>query len=148
MTLLSTQHADSQMWYSASPIERILAYKAGIPAATVEKTAKMLGLSSSQLSKLLGLYPSSIARKINGQKMLSPEQTERVAGVLYLIGQIEVMVKKNTDEVFDAKKWFSRWIWEPVPALEGKPAAEYLDTHEGQRLISRVLSAAVSGVYL
>jgi hypothetical protein len=50
-------------------------------------------------------------------------------------------------EGFDASRWVGEWLERPLPALGGAKPAEYMDTMEGQELISRLLAQAQSGAY-
>jgi hypothetical protein len=53
----------------------------------------------------------------------------------------------GTAEGFDASRWVGEWLERPLPALGGAKPAEYMDTMEGQELISRLLAQAQSGAY-
>ena len=48
---------------------------------------------------------------------------------------------------FDAGKWLTDWMERPLPALGGSRPAEYMDTIEGQEMISRILAMMQSGAY-
>lgn len=52
----------------------------------------------------------------------------------------------NADQ-FDAAKWVSNWLTAPLPALGGQTPASYMDTFEGQKLVSNLLAQAQSGAY-
>ena len=63
--------------------------------------------------------------------------------------QIDTMLgESGTREGFDAAQWLANWLQLPLPALGGRVAVEYLDKDEGQKLVSQLLAATRSGVYL
>jgi hypothetical protein len=65
-----------------------------------------------------------------------------------LIGQVEVMLSQSgTGEKFDADRWVGAWLDHPLPALGGARPAEYMDTIEGQELVSGLLAQSQSGAY-
>jgi uncharacterized protein (DUF2384 family) len=71
-----------------------------------------------------------------------------VVGMAKLIGQVQTMVEESGDPTgFDAAQWLARWLDEPLPALDGKRPAEYMDTAEGRDLVSNLLAMAQSGAY-
>lgn len=73
--------------------------------------------------------------------MLSAEDSERVTGMSNLIGQVQAMVEQSGHpEGFDAAKWIAHWLEESSPALGGECPAAYMDSMEGQKLVSNLLS--------
>ena len=65
-----------------------------------------------------------------------------------LIEQIQAMVNRGGDPAgFDAAKWLTAWLDEPLPALGGACPAEYLDTQAGQAIVSDLLAMMESGAY-
>jgi uncharacterized protein (DUF2384 family) len=48
---------------------------------------------------------------------------------------------------FDATRWLTHWMEEPIPALGGASPADYMDTIEGQEMISRLLATMQTGAY-
>jgi uncharacterized protein (DUF2384 family) len=48
---------------------------------------------------------------------------------------------------FDAARWLTHWMEEPIPALGGASPSEYMDTIEGQEMISRLLATMQTGAY-
>lgn len=79
------------------------------------------------------------------------EDSEKIVGLAKLVGQVETMLDQSGDpelmKDFDARKWLARWIEEPIPALGGKRPADYMDTFEGQEMVSRLLSMMQTGAY-
>jgi len=102
--------------------------------------------------RILHLSPATVNRKAQRNEELSAEDGERVLGVTTLIGQVEEMLRNSGDpdqvRGFDAAKWVARWLDEPIPALGGQCPGDYMDTIEGQRVISNLLATMQSGAYL
>ena len=69
-------------------------------------------------------------------------------GLAKLVGQLEAMVEESGDpEGFDALGWLSDWLREPLPALGGNRPIGFLDTMEGQAVVSQALAQMQSGAY-
>jgi uncharacterized protein (DUF2384 family) len=59
-----------------------------------------------------------------------------------------VLLQQSGDpKGFDAAKWVGQWLEQPSPALDGKRPAEYMDTNEGQHLVSGLIAKMQSGAY-
>ena len=69
-------------------------------------------------------------------------------GVARLVAQVQRIVDESGDpEGFDATAWTSRWLDEPLPALNGVCPVDLLDTMEGQALVSNAIAQIQSGAY-
>jgi putative toxin-antitoxin system antitoxin component (TIGR02293 family) len=131
-----------------APQERIDAIKRGVPAKAVVKLAKKMNVSKDSLIGALDIPRTTFNRRERENKPLSKAESERVLGVQALIGQVEDMIRESGNpEGFDAAQWVASWLAEPVPALGGARPATYMDTIEGQKLISDLLATAQSGAY-
>ncbi|RZI40451.1 DUF2384 domain-containing protein [Herbaspirillum sp. HC18] len=105
-------------------------------------------MAKEALIDTLRLSRATVNRKARDNMTLSQDESERVLGVEYLIGQVENMVQESGDpEGFDAAKWVSNWLNSPLPALDGQKPASFMDTVEGQKLVSNLLATAQSGAY-
>jgi putative toxin-antitoxin system antitoxin component (TIGR02293 family) len=134
--------------YGLGPAERIALVKRGIPAGDVFKIAKTIGRPKERLMKVLGLPRATVDRKARAHQPLSIEHGERLIGFSKLVGQVQVMVEQSGDPTgFDAAKWLGEWFERPLPALGGKCPAEYMDTSEGQQLVSSLIAKMQSGAY-
>lgn len=72
----------------------------------------------------------------------------RAIDCAHLIAQLETMVQESGDpRGFDVAKWLSRWLAEPLPAFGGKRPVDFMDTPEGQALVSSTLAKMQSGAY-
>ena len=134
--------------YRASPTDRIRIIKDGVPAAKAKSMTAALDLDQQVFFDALNLKTATVNRKALRGEPLSPEDGERVVGVAKLVGQLEAMLEESGDPAgFDAPRWLSRWLREPLPALGGVRPIELLDTMEGQSLVAAALSRIQSGAY-
>lgn len=134
--------------YYAGPKEKISVIKQGLPAEHVGALAEVMDMPKETLITTLRLSRASINRKARNTKALSQDETERVLGVESLIGQVEAMLIESGDPTgFDAAKWTSTWLNSPLPALDNQTPASYMDTIEGQKMISTLLATAQTGAY-
>lgn len=134
--------------YRSTGLERVQMIREGVAAAALEQIVRNMGIPKDRLYGTLRLPRSTIDRKIRSNDALSAEHSERVIGLERLIGQVEVMVAQSGDpEGFDADRWVGAWLETPLPALGGAKPAEFMDTMEGQELVSRLLAQSQSGAY-
>jgi putative toxin-antitoxin system antitoxin component (TIGR02293 family) len=135
--------------FLAQPQERILAIKQGVPASHVGALAARMAIPKEQLIDTLRLSRATVDRKARSEEPLSQDESERVLGIEYLIGQVENMViESGNPEGFDAAKWISGWLNSPLPALNNQTPASYMDTIEGQKMVSNLLATVQSGAYV
>lgn len=134
--------------YKLAPQDRIDAIRQGVSAEEVLTLSSKMAIPKEWLLATLGLSRATLSRKDRSGKPLPKEVSERVLGVQALIGQVEEMVKESGNpENFDAAKWVSEWLNSPLPALGGRHPATYMDTVEGQKLISNLLAMAQTGAF-
>jgi putative toxin-antitoxin system antitoxin component (TIGR02293 family) len=134
--------------YTASGVERIAMIRRGVPAVALNEIVRKMAISKERLYATLRFPTSTIDRKIRNNDALSAEHSERLLGLERLIGQVEVMLSQSgTGEKFDADRWVGAWLDHPLPALGGARPAEYMDTIEGQELVSGLLAQSQSGAY-
>lgn len=134
--------------FKTDPVERIRFVKEGIQAAVAKMIIADLAMSAAQTCQALGVPISTINRKAKTQAVLSRDEGERVLGLAKLVGQVEEMVEGAADaEGFDARAWTARWLSEPLPALGGARPLDFMDTMEGQALVSDTLARVQSGAY-
>ena len=132
--------------FNLSPQGRIALIRQGIPASTITSLSARMGMSKEILLNSLGLSRATISRKEKDAIVLSSDESERVLGVENLIAMVQTMVEESGDPTgFDAARWVSEWLTEPLPALGGETPASYLDTFEGQKLVANLLAMIQSG---
>ncbi len=132
-------------------IARIALVRQGIPAARVEEVAARLGLSKEKLYSAIGVARATVDRKIREGRLLSADESERLLGVMRLIGQVERMMEESGDPdappEYDPVRWLGEWLDDPNPALGGERPAALLDTADGRELVSNLLGSMQSGAY-
>lgn len=134
--------------YWASPFERIEMIKGGIPATEVKRVFADLAIGQGAAFKALGLSPATVNKKAKQDQILSRGESERVIGIVKLVGQLEAMIQESGNpEGFDAAAWMAQWLKEPLPAFGGVRPIDLIDTMEGQALVSTVLTQMQSGAY-
>lgn len=135
-------------WYQLAPAEKIAAIRQGMPARSISELSQAMDMPQDDLILCLGLSRATVNRLALRHQPLSPADTERVAGIHALIGQLQAMSEPNVAiPAREAAKLTARWIRTPMPALGGRTAASYLDTVEGQKFISDILAMTQSGAY-
>lgn len=132
----------------ATPLERIRLIRNGVPAAALVRTSQEMGLSKEKVMALLHFTRATVNRRLKAQDVLPADYSERVIGLQKLIGQVEIMVGQSGDATgFDAAQWVAAWLEQPVAALGYARPAEFMDTVEGQELVSSLLAKMQSGAY-
>lgn len=120
----------------------------GLPAQAVAALADALDMSRDELTREMGLPRSTVERKLREGGHLGQAESERVLGVVRLIGQVRRIVEESGDPTgFDAPLWVAHWLQTPVPALGGRPPMAYMDTAEGRAVVSQLVEQMQSGAY-
>jgi len=134
--------------YRATPADRIRMVKEGVSAWVAKRLVSDLYVEQQTLFSALNLSTATVNRKVARQEALAPSEGERVVGVAKLVGQLQAILEESGDpKGFDAQAWISTWLREPLPPLGGAPPLEYLDTMEGQAMVSEALARVQSGAY-
>lgn len=131
--------------FHATPIERVRLIKAGLPAAAVKEIWADFTPSSGIIFESLRISRASIVTGAARGQVLPTAPSERILGLLALVGQVEAMARPA--EGFRAPKWMAAWLTEPAPALGGQRPAAFLDTMEGRSLLSSLLAQMQSSAY-
>jgi uncharacterized protein (DUF2384 family) len=134
-----------------TPLERVALLRAGVPTAVIPLLVEAMGISREQLYETVGLARSTGDRKLKKGQWLEIGQAEALLEMARLIGQVERMLEESGDpdlpRDFSAARWFADWLYDPLPALGGRPPAELMDTAEGRSVISRLLLQMQTGAY-
>jgi uncharacterized protein (DUF2384 family) len=126
--------------YLAEPLQRISAIRNGVEQAEVVALAADLNIPVRHLRKDL--------RVPNGSSRCSRNASERVFGLMALIGQVDTMVRRsNPDVEFGAAAWLGTWLSSPVGALGGVRPASLLDTMSGMAILSNLLALSESSAF-
>jgi putative toxin-antitoxin system antitoxin component (TIGR02293 family) len=139
---------DPAQVYGAAPHERILAFKAGVPARHIDVLSARMKITKECLIDTLRLSRATVNRKVRSEDALSQDESERVLGLESLIGQVQSMVEESGRPAdFDAATWIARWLYQPLPALAGDTPASFMDSIEGQKMVANLLAMTQSGAY-
>lgn len=134
--------------YRTPVMERIRLITEGVPAADAKRWIEIATLGRNTTLKALDLPVATFNKKVKANAKLSPAESERVIGFARLVGQIEAMLADaDGPPEFDAKAWLARWLTEPLPALGNAKPIDFMNTMEGQALVSRTLAQIASGAY-
>lgn len=134
--------------YRASGAEFVGRVHAGVPARHLVRIVQRMHIPKERLYAFLRLPRSTLDRKIQNHENLPAEYTERVLGLERLVGQVQAMVAQSGNpDGFDADRWVGEWLDRPLTALGGAKPADFMDTMEGQKLISQLLAQSQSGAY-
>jgi len=135
-------------FFASEPMQLVTIIRSGVPATATTALAGTLGLSQDQLFKDLGFARATVVRKVSKNENLSSEQSERVVGLMKLIGQVATMIAESGEPTgFDAARWVGEWIHKPNPALGAVRPAELMDTVQGQKIVSDLLLKMQTGAY-
>ena len=134
--------------YRADPMEVVQTVKAGVQPEVVYQLARSKKISKEALIETLGLSRATVQRKSSTKTPLSVDASSRVVGITRLIGQVQDIVNSSGDPAgFDAAQWVAAWLEQANPALDGRKPANFMDTAEGQQLVSRLLAQVLGGAY-
>jgi len=137
--------------FRTTPVDRIDLIRSGVNAADFKNFVSRLDIQQEKVFTMLDIATATVNRKASRNESLSREDSEKVVGMAKLIGQVEAMLEESGDPElmhdFDAARWLTHWMEEPVPALGGATPADYMDTIEGQEMISRLIATMQTGAY-
>ena len=134
--------------YQSQVMDRIGLITRGVQAADAKAWLDVPHIGTIVLLNALDLSVATFNRKVKANATLSAAESERVLGFARLVGQVEAMIEESGDPSgFDARSWLGRWLTEPLPALGNARPIDFMNTMEGQNLVSQTLAQAVSGAY-
>ena len=138
-TPANAQHVDWMVLHRETPWERIQRIKVGLPVYWLDHTALALGIPMKDMALMLGIGRS--ARKGTAVAThLATDASERLLGLMCLVGQVQTIVAESGKPCgFDAGRWLGNWLLCPQAALQGRKPSEFLDTVQGQLLLSGLL---------
>jgi putative toxin-antitoxin system antitoxin component (TIGR02293 family) len=134
--------------YRAPVMDRIRLMTSGVPADEAKQWLEIASLGRNATLKALDLPVATFNRKVKAKARLSPAESERVIGFARLVGQVEAMLEgADVPPAFDARAWLARWLTDPLPAFGNARPIDFMNTMEGQTLVSETLARIESGVY-
>ena len=134
--------------YRASAAERVQFIRHGVAPEVVNLTITDMGITKTSLYTTLDFPTSTMKRKSAKDQVLPSALSERMIGLQKLIGQAQTMVEESGNpEEFNAALWVAQWLERPLGSLGGQKPAHFMDTIQGQELVSDVLARMQSGAY-
>jgi putative toxin-antitoxin system antitoxin component (TIGR02293 family) len=129
-------------------MERIHMIRAGMPASAITRLADDMAVSRDRIYDWVRIPRATGNRKISAAVDLNPDETEKMMGIMDLVGQVEKMVTESGDTLaFDAAQWTAHWLDEPNPALGNHTPGDLMDSAEGRVIVSRLVAQLQSGAY-
>jgi putative toxin-antitoxin system antitoxin component (TIGR02293 family) len=110
----------------------------GLPAASVERVAKHLDLSTTQMLELADITSSTYFERKKRRQPLAPEASERV----YRIAKAVEAAEAYFDDAARARRWLAR----AKVALGGRSPLEVAGTAEGAEYVVALLGRMAHGV--
>ena len=136
--------------FLSTPMARIELIRNRVAAADFKRFATELA-SQERVCHMLAIATASVNRKASRDETLTLDESARIIGLAKIIGQVEAMVAESGDPSeaagFNARKWLMSWLGQPIAALGGKRPAGFMDTIEGQQMISKLIAMMQSGAY-
>ena len=127
--------------FLATPLECIALIRRGVPAEHILALANKMQIFQPDLIRTLCLPVLEISQKIQEKIILSQEESERVLGMDYLIGQAENLAHNfGTAKGFNPARWISAWLFVPQPELGNEMPGSLMDTVEGQKFVPHFLA--------
>lgn len=110
--------------------ELIAALKAGLPSERVETLKNALEIPTYQLTELVGIPSSTLARRRQAGRLVK-EESERIYRIADLL--------LHAAEVFGTLDRARRWLQKPQFALGGSTPLAFADTEPGVREVNDLL---------
>jgi putative toxin-antitoxin system antitoxin component (TIGR02293 family) len=134
----------------ATPLELVEVERSGVGGRLLKDIAKKMDIPTSRLFVMIGVPKATAEKKAASNEPITGAGGQAAIGMVRLLGIAQSIVENSTADVkdFDVSKWLGRWLERPQPSLGGKRPAEFLDTPTGLEVVSRLLGAVESGVYL
>lgn len=136
---------------AATPMQLVDVERKGVGGRLLKDIALQMKIPAGRFFDIIGVPKATAEKKASSNEVIAGAGGQAALGMVRLLGIAQSIVDKSTAAEaadFDAAKWLGQWIERPQPALGGKKPAEFLDTPTGIEVVSRVLGAIESGVYL
>jgi hypothetical protein len=145
---LTSLRLDYCALWQASALERCRLVEGGLPLSVVTQLAEDTGVTQSQLTEWLRISAEFYGHQIRGERSLPSTPSERVLGLVRLVGQIETIARESGDpQGVDAPRWMAAWLAQRTPALGGRIPAEIVWLADGREMLSNILGTMASGAY-
>ena len=135
----------------ATPMQLVDVERNGVRGRLLKDIALTMNIPTSRFFSIIGVPKATAERKASENQVIAGTGGQAALGMVRLLGIVQGIVENSTAagaRNFDVAKWLGQWIERPQPALGGKKPADFLDTPTGVEVVSRILGAIESGVYL
>lgn len=122
-----------------TPLELAPIIREGLPPGSFEAVAARLEMSVPATAEALGLAKRTIARRIERNQPLAPEESERVVRVARVLAE--------ATSVLGSFEKARRWVSKPSRALGGEVPLSLLDTDVGASAVFEELGRIEHGVF-
>ena len=120
------------------PTGLVSAVREGIPAARFDALKELLGVSTEQVTDVVGISPSTLSRR-RKRGRFDKDESERILRI--------ARIALRATEVLGGLENARKWLTEPARALGGEKPLEFADTEPGAREVERLLIRLEHGVY-
>lgn len=132
------------LWH-APALERCSLVEGGLPLSVVTQLAKDTGVTEFRLTEWLRISAEFYGHQIRGERSLPSTPSERVLGLVRLVGQIETIARESGDrQGFNGPRWMAAWLAQRTPALGGRRPAEIIWLADGRDMLSDILGTMAS----
>jgi putative toxin-antitoxin system antitoxin component (TIGR02293 family) len=119
------------------PFELVEALREGLPTRAFVALASTLGVSESDLARMLAIPQRTLTRRLQAGRF-KPEESERILRLARVI--------ESAQELFSSRERVRHWLIRPAPALGGRTPLIYLDTDIGTREVENLLGRLKHGI--
>ncbi len=111
----------------------------GLPADAMRALATKLSVGNAVLSRMLGIPPRTMTRRLGGRSSLTAAESDRAMRLARVIAHAMEMIGDDAKAV--------SWLSTPNRALGGERPVDQLDTDMGAREVEALLGRIAYGVY-
>jgi putative toxin-antitoxin system antitoxin component (TIGR02293 family) len=120
------------------PHSLIETLKLGLPVAAFERLRSTLGVSKTELAKVIGISERTLARRLKAGRFNSQE-SERIYRIARLL--------ERASDVLDSEGEAVLWLTTAKRHLKGMTPLLYADTEVGAQTVERLLGRIEHGVF-
>jgi putative toxin-antitoxin system antitoxin component (TIGR02293 family) len=112
--------------------------KRGLPVAAFERLRSTLGVSKTELAKVIGISERTLARRLKAGRF-SSEESERIYRIARLLERASDVLGSEGEAVL--------WLTTAKRHLKGMTPLLYADTEVGAQTVERLLGRIEHGVF-
>ena len=110
----------------------------GLASASIDKLSKLLGISTEELARVIGLSRATMHRRRASGSRLRPDESDRIFRVASAFAAAQ--------DVFESGSNGAAWLRNPNRVLAGKRPLDLLDTEIGFVEVLRLLGHIEHGI--